>query len=306
MRTPSRILQDGVKTLRVSSFNYIPHFRTSPLQVSKMSTNTTKHAPAQSQSSSKPHLPVHVTRSTSASSILPATSTLVEAFESDPVTAYILHHLPTSARLAVLQKLFTLSSNATLMAGGELWSASTTFPSAHSTDEKPDFQAAASIFPPGKSLDDLGIAAVPSLVQSGELLPTLNAIGPIVLQSRMAAYTAATTPAKKSTFPNNETYYYVQLIGAATAHRGKGLAPALIRKLQERARDEGKPVYLEASNEGARRVYQKLGFEEVGDMIWLGKGVCDAQGERAEGEKAVGVPMWPMVWWPTGHGAAQK
>jgi GNAT superfamily N-acetyltransferase len=123
----------------------------------------------------------------------------------------------------------------------------------------------------------------------------------------MAAYAAATTPAKKSTFPNNETFFYIQLIGAATAHRGKGLAPALIRKLQEQARSEGKAVYLEASNEGARRVYQKLGFEEVGDVISVGKGECDAQGERAEGGKAVGVPMWPMVWWPTGgHGAAQE
>lgn len=78
------------------------------------------------------------------------------------------------------------------------------------------------------------------------------------------------------------------------------MAPALIRKLQDRAREERKPIYLEASNEGARRVYEKLGFEEVGEMIWLGKGECDVQGEVAAGEVAKGVPMWPMVWWPEG------
>lgn len=120
----------------------------------------------------------------------------------------------------------------------------------------------------------------------------------------MNAYNAATTPAKKSTFPAGETFYYVQLIGAAEGHRGKGLAPALIRELQARAEKEGKKVYLEASNEGARRVYEKLGFVETAAVIRLGEGECGADGEVKSGDEAVGVPLWPMVWVPKGGSTA--
>jgi len=133
------------------------------------------------------------------------------------------------------------------------------------------------------------------------MVPALWSIGPSRFMSRMNAYSAATTPSKKVTFFNGETFFYVQLIGAGSQHRGKGLAPALIRRLQERASGEGKPIYLEASNEGARRVYEKLGFEEVGEMIWLGKGECNVEGEVSDGEEAKGVPMWPMVWRPEGR-----
>ena len=105
------------------------------------------------------------------------------------------------------------------------------------------------------------------------MVPALWSIG------RTVAYAAATMPSKKKTFPNGETCFYVQLIGAGSKHRGKGLAPALIKDSQERAKEERKPIYLEASNEGARRVYEKLGFEDSGDMIWLGKGECGKDGE---------------------------
>ncbi|KAF2626563.1 hypothetical protein BU25DRAFT_343351 [Macroventuria anomochaeta] len=261
-------------------------------------TTTTTQGLTSSPSQPKPRLPVHVQHSVSPNAIPGATSTLIDAFISDPVTAYMLNHLPSSARLAALQKFFFLSSNAAIKAGGELWSASTTPPTTSST---PDFQAAAAIFPPGKSLDDLGANSLLGLLLSGGLAPALWSMGPSRFASRINAYTAATTPAKESTFPNGEDYFYIQLIGASSAHRGKGLAPALIRHLQDRARNEGKPIYLEASNEGARRVYEKLGFEEVGEVIWLGKGECGKDGEVASGEEAGGVPMWPMVWWPEGY-----
>lgn len=119
------------------------------------------------------------------------------------------------------------------------------------------------------------------------MVPALWSIGPSRFMSRMNAYNLATTPIKKSTFSNGETFFYIQFIGAGAQHRGKGLAPGLIEKLQERATEEGKPIYLEASNEGARRVYEKLGFEEVGGMIWLGRGECAKGGEVDEGGEGV-------------------
>lgn len=300
MRTSTRTLQSGLKPLRSSPPHSSTPLRTIPPLASKMSTTAT----TTQSTSQKLRLPVHVQHSTSPSAIASATSTLISAFESDPVTAYMLNHLPPPSRLSALQKLFLLSSNAALKAGGELWSASTTPLSSSSSEAEaePDFQAAATIFPPGKSLDDLGATSLPSLLLGGGMVPALWSIGPSRFMSRMNAYNLATTPIKKSTFPNGETFFYIQLIGARAEHRGKGLAPGLIEKLQERATEEGKPIYLEASNEGARRVYEKLRFEEVGGTIWLGKGECNEEGEVAGGEEASGVPMWPMVWRPESKG----
>jgi ribosomal protein S18 acetylase RimI-like enzyme len=204
--------------------------------------------------------------------------------------------------------MFTLSSNASIMAGGELWSASidseasssTTTTDNESVDNMPDFQASATIFPPNTTINTLSYSSLPSLLWSGGLFSTISQVGLFQFKNIMDAYAAATTPAKKSTLRSGESYYYIMLIGAASAHRGKGLAPALIRKLQERAQKDGKPIWLEASNLGARKVYLKVGFEDLGE-IRLGKGECGTDGEVASGEEAVGVPMWPMVWWPEGY-----
>ncbi|KAF9691237.1 hypothetical protein EKO04_010776 [Ascochyta lentis] len=261
---------------------------------SQLQTSSTSAQP-------KARLPVHVHHSGSSFWIPKATSTLRSAFENDPVTAYMLNYLPPPARPAALQKLFRLSNNAAIIAGGELWSAST-----EDTPSAPSFHAAATIFPPTTSIDNLGARSLPSLLLSGALAPALWTIGPSRLTATMNEFSAATTPAKKATFNQGESYYYIQLIGASAAHRGKGLAPALIRNLQERASGEGKPIWLEASNEGARKVYLKLGFEVVLPEIRLGVGECDVRGERAEGEDAVGVPMWPMVWWPEGSGRGSR
>lgn len=45
---------------------------------------------------------------------------------------------------------------------------------------------------------------------------------------------------------------------------------------------------------------EKLGFEEVGEMISLSKGECSVEDEVAFGEEAKGVPVWPMVSQPEG------
>jgi len=49
------------------------------------------------------------------------------------------------------------------------------------------------------------------------------------------------------------------------AHRGAGRGTAVVRALQEEARASGRPLRLtvDVGNAGARRLYQRLGFEEV-------------------------------------------
>ena len=134
--------------------------------------------PTPTRSQTKFRLPIHVTHCASTEAIPSATATLICAFEFDPVTAYMLHHLP-----------------------------------------------------PEKSLDTLGIASLAELVTPGGLLGVLKKIAPSGFQQRMKSHTTATVPVKKSTFPNGENFFYVQFIDANSQHRGKGLAPALIKKL---------------------------------------------------------------------------
>ena len=63
------------------------------------------------------------------------------------------------------------------------------------------------------------------------------------------------------------------------------MAPALIKKLQERAREEVQPIYLEASNEGAKKVHEKLGFKEIESVIiWVRASVV-LMGRRRMGRR---------------------
>ncbi|KAJ8113437.1 hypothetical protein OPT61_g4428 [Boeremia exigua] len=262
-----------------------------------MSATTTIQT-STSTSQSKSQRPIHVEHFTSPNAVAGATSTIADAFATDPVTTYLINHLPRSARPAALKKLFYTSNTAAVLAGGELWSASTNTPS---TTSMPDFQTAAAIFLPGMSLNILTATSIPRLLFGGGLLSAGWSVGPRQLMRRTGRYEADMAPTKNATFPNGETYFYIHCIGTASAHRGKGLAPALLRKLQERAAKEQRPIYLEASNQHAKRVYEKIGFRDVAGEIRMGKGECDEKGEAARGELAVGVPLWPMIWEPKGY-----
>lgn len=118
---------------------------------------------------------------------------------------------------------------------------------------------------------------------------------------RKSHWNTAVEPAKRAALPNGETYFYVMEIGTDERFRGKGLAPALIADVQVAAQQAMKPIWLEASNLGARAVYTKCGFVDVDVEIVVGKGECDATGEQATGDEAVGVKLWPMIWRPEGY-----
>jgi ribosomal protein S18 acetylase RimI-like enzyme len=117
---------------------------------------------------------------------------------------------------------------------------------------------------------------------------------------------APTESAKAATFAAKEDYYYIFFISTADEHRGKGLAHALISDLQARAQEEGKPIWLESSSQGSRKLYLRCGFLDVpvddGEVgIAVGVGEVNERGEKCEGSAAVGVRLYPMVWWPEGH-----
>ncbi|KAF2204672.1 hypothetical protein GQ43DRAFT_135990 [Delitschia confertaspora ATCC 74209] len=57
--------------------------------------------------------------------------------------------------------------------------------------------------------------------------------------------------------------WYLVYIGTRPNSRGKGYARKLIEHVTKRADREGRPCYLESSNDVNPKIYRKMGFEEV-------------------------------------------
>ena len=112
-------------------------------------------------------------------------------------------------------------------------------------------------------------------------------------------YPALLKRMKKSTFTPAQLksidFYYVFFLGTLETARGQGLASAWMRRCQEQARKEGKPIWLESSTENSRDLYAWLGWEEVVVEV-VGKGQVDREGKPKKGGE--GARLWGMVWWP--------
>lgn len=61
--------------------------------------------------------------------------------------------------------------------------------------------------------------------------------------------------------------FYIDTLAVLPEHRGKGVASALLRAAIDRARKTGKPAGLlvDKDNSRARRLYEKIGFRQVGE-----------------------------------------
>jgi GNAT superfamily N-acetyltransferase len=79
--------------------------------------------------------------------------------------------------------------------------------------------------------------------------------------------------------PAGRAHAYLWMIGVAPARQGEGLGTALIASALDRCDRDGLPAYLEASSARSRKLYERLGFELVGDPLDLPDG---------------GPRMWPM------------
>ncbi|MET9897767.1 GNAT family N-acetyltransferase [Streptomyces sp. NPDC006446] len=87
--------------------------------------------------------------------------------------------------------------------------------------------------------------------------------------------------------PVGRAHAYLWMIGVAPERQGEGLGSALIESVLERCDREGLAAYLEASNDGSRALYERLGFVLTGRPLDL------PDGPR----------MWPMWRDPRpGHG----
>jgi len=75
-----------------------------------------------------------------------------------------------------------------------------------------------------------------------------------------------------------EPHWYLPTIGVDPTHQGKGVGSALLRHALAQVDEQGMPGYLESSNPANVPLYQRHGFEVLGEI-------------RAEG----GPPIFPML-----------
>ena len=75
-----------------------------------------------------------------------------------------------------------------------------------------------------------------------------------------------------------EPHWYLPIIGVDTVHQGRGYGSALLKHALQNCDRDKLPAYLEATNEGSRRLYLRHGFEQI-----------------AEIQAGDSPPMWPML-----------
>lgn len=67
--------------------------------------------------------------------------------------------------------------------------------------------------------------------------------------------------------------WYINQLAVFAAHRGKGIGAALVANAEERASRDGADalsLIVEDTNEGARRLYRRLGFEDTAGRPFVG------------------------------------
>lgn len=76
---------------------------------------------------------------------------------------------------------------------------------------------------------------------------------------------------KMDEFHPEERHWYLPLIGVEPNAQGRGLGAALMRHACARADEDGTPAYLESSNPRNIALYERHGFEAMGE-IQIGAG----------------------------------
>jgi GNAT superfamily N-acetyltransferase len=238
------------------------------------------------------------------------TAMMAEAFATDPVFTYFLNHLPQEKRLIARRKLYHVLFSLFALEGGIFYEASIA-PAAsesHAVTSQPQFHSAVIVARPGPKLDWFASLKCIHLMLREGMIPFMFLVGPRKFFRMKTEHADVAEPFKEAYFQKTlgragasaDDFYEVKYVATDAQYRGKGLAPVILRDVLKMAGQEGKPVWIEASNAKARRQYQKCGFKDAGKAMLMGKGRCDADGEKARGDKAVGVQFWPLVWWPEG------
>ncbi|KAM0752015.1 hypothetical protein T439DRAFT_354896 [Meredithblackwellia eburnea MCA 4105] len=87
---------------------------------------------------------------------------------------------------------------------------------------------------------------------------------------------------------------YLQMLAVNEEQQGKGYGSILAKEGLELYGKKGL-VLLDASEEGPKRLYERLGFSVVGETR-VGVGQCDSSGLRQGDLKSGGGPIWVMLY----------
>lgn len=130
---------------------------------------------------------------------------------------------------------------------------------------------------------------------STPLLPTEASANSAPEQRLFSEMARETKACKAKALREGEKYFYVFFLGTLEEGRGQGLCSAVVRYYQARATEEQAPIYLEAATEYCWRLYERLGFVTMAEMV-LGEGKAAADGLACVG--GPGVRLWSMIWRP--------
>jgi len=119
------------------------------------------------------------------------------------------------------------------------------------------------------------------------------------LSTSMQDYSTVTQAAKRRRL-GSSAYWYLFVIGRDPCHIGKSVSSRLILPFIQKAKQDGVPLWLEATSEHSKNVYEALGFQVV-EELKIGKGRCDKKGNLVDGGE--GVSMWAMI---AGHGGKRS
>ncbi|KAF2262169.1 hypothetical protein CC78DRAFT_618792 [Lojkania enalia] len=249
--------------------------------------------------STSPQPQTHITTASGSIYQAPFTPILSSAFSTDPLTTYLLNHIPKSSRDALREHMFHLTFTCAAHSDAQFLEASvsnSTSSSNSSTKIPPSFHTCAIVVPPGHSMLTLNLPLLHTLLHGG-LVSLLGRTGPKTIL-RVLAFESKIAAAKKKTFSKNEEYVYIYMLGTDPTHRGHGLATTILRRIKKEAEQKRKPIWLEASSSKSRALYAREGFVDVEGVYVLGKGRVGQDGEKGGKD---GVRVFPMVWWPAGY-----
>lgn len=168
---------------------------------------------------------------------------LVEAFLADPVWS---HHLPDPDRPG-----FSRRDDLTACLAADI-DGYLDQGHCYLIDER----AAAVWSPPGVRADESAL---------GEVFGRL--VDPALMESSLPGFL------ELAGFRPDDPHFYLHLVGATDAARGRGLGSLLLRRVLDVCDREGWPAYLEASSLRSAALYERHGFERL-TTIQLAPGVA--------------------------------
>ena len=118
--------------------------------------------------------------------------------------------------------------------------------SAHRTE---DYEGAALWLPPGVGPDEAALEEIMEIA---------------VPESRQADLVSVLE--QMGHYHPEEPHWYLPLIGVDPAHQNKGVGSALLRRGVEQADRDGTLAYLEATTRQSLQLYERYGFEIVGEI----------------------------------------